>query len=337
VFPDNIIIKCKKIFLLFSVLVLFCAGFGNTNLKNSYRLNPNQSYKLTDSIFRGTSFVFVGDTQIPMWIETIFLRKDNNEEATKKIFGSICEDNNVQSVFHLGDVVAMSSDDDDWEMMDLQLSKLQQKNIPIFLTPGNHEYMLNSEKGKDNFVKRFPDLAKKTWQLKIINKVAVLLLNSNFSQLSESEVKEQQSWYENQLIDLQKDSTVKMIIVACHHSPYTNSKIVGPSDDVKSNFVRQFIKSDKCKLFLSGHCHAIEHFKQEGKDFIVSGGGGGILQTLHIGADTLYKDYSPKKSNRSFFHYLYLQEKDEGLDITVKMLKQDYSSFYDAYEITIPW
>jgi Icc-related predicted phosphoesterase len=116
--------------------------------------------------------------------------------------------------------------------------------------------MLGSEQGKENFIKRFPDLAKKTWQLIIINKIAVLLLNSNFKQLSKSEFKEQQLWYETQLDYLQKDSSIMMIIVACHHPPLTNSEVVGISEEVSNYFVKQFIKSDKCKLFISGHCHA---------------------------------------------------------------------------------
>ena len=31
-----------------------------------------------------TELCFASDTQAPMWIETLFLKKDNNKQATKK-------------------------------------------------------------------------------------------------------------------------------------------------------------------------------------------------------------------------------------------------------------
>ncbi len=38
-----------------------------------------------------TELCFASDTQAPMWIETLFLKKDHNKEATKKLFAAVAD------------------------------------------------------------------------------------------------------------------------------------------------------------------------------------------------------------------------------------------------------
>jgi hypothetical protein len=166
----------------------------------------------------------------------------------------------------------------------------------------------------------------------VIDSVAVVLLNSNFSKLSKTENAQQLSWYKDILKKLDADSTIQFIITACHHSPYTNSKIVGPSTAVQQKFVPPFLESKKSRLFLSGHCHGFEHYSVKGKDFLVIGGGGGLHQPLKQGNETLPDlalDYKP------LFHYLTIRRIKEDLELTSFQLKNDFSGFEEGMKLNI--
>lgn len=215
---------------------------------------------------------FVSDTQSPMFPETIALPRNNNELARSKIFDSIFRFR-PHSVFHLGDLVSLGFWDGTWKAIDAFGEQLQTLGKGFYPVLGNHELMLFAESGEVNFQKRFPH-ASRTGYMRRVGPLAVLLLNSNFSVLTADEQAEQLSWYQETLRELDKDSTVGMVVVACHHSPYTNSKIVSPSGDVQESFVPPFLQSAKARIFLSGHAHAAEHFRISTKDFLVIGGGG---------------------------------------------------------------
>ena len=71
------------------------------------------------------------------------------------------------------------------------------------------------------------------------------------------------------LDSLERDSSIISVFVGCHHPPFTNNTIVGGSADVRNQYVPPFLHHAKCKLFLSGHANAFEHFQKSGKDFVV--------------------------------------------------------------------
>jgi hypothetical protein len=96
-------------------------------------------------------------------------------------------------------------------------------------------------------------------------------------------MEQQDEWLKKTLADLDADAAVQSVIVCCHHSPFTNSRIVRPSKEVEEKFVPLYLESRKARLFLSGHCHAFEHYKVKGKDFLVIGGGGGLRQPFTAG------------------------------------------------------
>ncbi len=166
----------------------------------------------------------------------------------------------------------------------------------------------------------------------IVDSVAVVLLNSNFGAMTKKEIENQNNWYRNKLNSLDSSSAIKFVVVGCHHSPYTNSKIVKPSSAVQQNFVPPFIQSKKCLLFLSGHSHNFERFRVQGKYFLVIGGGGGLHQPLFADNATthdLSADYKPA------FHYLELKRVRDTLQIKSRRLKKDFSGFKDGLIFTL--
>lgn len=277
-----------------------------------------------------TELCFASDTQAPMWIETLFLKKDNNKQATKQLFATI-SNRKPGALFIMGDVVNLGYSNRQWKPMDAYLKELRSKNIAVYAALGNHEVMGQAKKGMRKFQERFPE-HKPTGYVQVKDSVAVVLLNSNFGKLSAEENAAQVKWYKETLQQLDADSSIHFIISGCHHSPFTNSKIVGANKDVQEKFVPLFLSSHKSKLFITGHSHNFEHFKKGGKDFLVIGGGGGLHQPLRTGADCLADEASGYKPN---FHYLTVKRNGQELKVSSIQLKKDFSCFEDGQSMVI--
>src|SRR5206468_6925510 len=235
---------------------------------------------------------------------------------------------------HLGDFTSLGSFSSYWHDFDEKASLLCHAGIPIYPAFGNHEYVPFGSSGRKNLVRRFPFM-QTSWYVEHVDAIAVVILNSNFSHLRGLETEAQQRWYEMSLNTLDLDSSVALIVVACHHPPYTNSKVIGPSSEVQRFFVPPFTRSQKAKVFVSGHAHAFEHFRVSGKHFLVIGGGGGLLHPLLQGNEQRQQDYYPHESDRSFFHYLRCASGPDSLAMSVVRLSADQTSFYTSYTIKV--
>jgi 3',5'-cyclic AMP phosphodiesterase CpdA len=187
--------------------------------------------------------------------------------------------------------------------------------FPLF---GNHEYFGNQDVGLKNMQSRFA-AARITWYRWDADSVAYIMLNSNWHDIGEDSTLLQRSWFEEQLAACENDVTIRAIVVSSHHPPFTNSSVV--SDDVRTRdeFVPLFVRTRKGQLWLSGHCHALEMFEQNGKRFIVSGGGGGPRQRLLTGIDARYADVFDSGPVRPLHSILLLRVAD-SIQITVDSL-----------------
>ena len=279
---------------------------------------------------RDTAIIaFTSDTQAPMWVETLWLKANKNRTATKMVFDDVLNSSS-SSLFILGDVVNLGYSNRQWKPMDKYIHNLREKGVKVDAILGNHEVMGRSKKGEEKFQLRFPDHVR-TGYVQIVDSVAIVMLNSNFNKLTEAENSKQISWYKNTLEKLDADSSVQYIITGCHHSPFTNSKIVGPCTAVQEKFVPPFLQSKKSRLFLSGHCHGFEHYQVQGKDFLVIGGGGGLHQPLRKTGD--HEDMA--EAYKPMFHYLTVHRKADGLEVTSLQLKKDFSGFEEGLKLKI--
>jgi len=274
------------------------------------------------------AIAMISDTQAPMWIEKVFLKSDHNEEATTILFDQIVKVK-PENLFILGDVTAWSAKKKKWRAMDTYLSACRNAGVEVTALLGNHDVMGCTRKGERNFKERFPKNIT-TGYYQIVDSIAIVLLNSNFKKMKEDRIELQQKWYKETLDSLNKNSAVKSIFVSCHHAPYTNSKVVGESHSVQEHFVPLFISTSKCKLFITGHSHAFEHFIQSGKDFLVIGGGGGIHQPLSQDRKDIQFDYKPE------FHFLIITPNSGFLQIDSYALKKDFSGFEKRRILDLP-
>ncbi|WPU94932.1 metallophosphoesterase [Mucilaginibacter sabulilitoris] len=269
--------------------------------------------------------IFASDTQEPLLVERIIRKINHNQKATKLIFQDIVAAR-PSSLFILGDVVSLGCRDSKWKRMDGYLSSCRQYHIPVYAVLGNHELMLNAKKGAAKFQDRFP-MHSSTGYIEKIDSVAVVLLNSNFGKMTALEIEKQDNWYRHTINELDHDAAIKFVIVGCHHSPFTNSRVVAPSVKVQQQFVPLFVNSKKGILFLSGHSHNFEHFNLQGKNFLVIGGGGGPHQPIRSGKGVIHdidSNYKP------MFHYLEVKRCHDSLQVVSRQLKLDFSGFTDG-------
>ncbi len=277
--------------------------------------------------------IFASDTQEPMRIEEFLLRSNNNKRATEALFTDILAHEPTE-LFLLGDVVNLGYKDSRWTFIDTALVLARERGFNVHAILGNHELMGRPGPGERNFQSRFPGHVR-TGYMVVRDSIAVVLLNSNFSKLSKEDVKRQDEWYRRTLARADSMPEVHSIIVCCHHSPYSNSKMVGSSPSVQDHFVAPFLKARKTSLFISGHAHLYQHFKNGEKHFFVIGGGGGLHHPLSKNSGPhvcLEPDYDP------LFHFLTVQMFNGALKVISHRLKDDLSGFDEGcdYLIDIP-
>ena len=268
------------------------------------------------SIQKHSSLYFISDCQQPVPGEKIIFNINNNVVARDTLFREI-ENKNEGYVFMLGDLVGEGSKDKYWRDIDEFLNRLYTQGTIVYGIPGNHEYLMRAKHGINNYRKRFPDLPLNGYCVRT-DSMAIVMLNSNFGKLTAVARKYQQKWYQAEMDSLDRDVSVKMVIVCTHHSPYSNSKIVGSSEDVQEAFVPRFKSSPKTKLFLTGHSHNLECFDgSHGKRFMVIGGGGGFDQPLYTGEMEKHKDLISQEIKPRFF-YLVVQRDQNVLKVTIR-------------------
>jgi hypothetical protein len=275
--------------------------------------------------------VFVSDTQSPIWVETLVLRPFHNRAARAWIFEEILA-LRPEAVVHAGDLVNLGWHGRAWEDFDRFHARLAGGGVPLYPVLGNHEGMIFQGAGERAFQERFP-FHRKTGYARVVEGLGVVLLNSNLWQLSVEERRSQLAFLDSVLAAMDADAAVRAVVVVCHHSPYTNSMVVFPSIHSRVDFVPGYLGSRKAVLFVSGHAHAFEHFREEGKDFLVIGGGGGLQQPLLTGVMRRWEDRFPRPTPRRMFHYLRVTLAGDTLVAVVRMLREDFTAFEDAYTV----
>ncbi len=284
------------------------------------------------------SIIFIGDLQRTGWGERLVLREQNDRQRQAVVNGIAAE--NPAFLLMLGDIVSSGGSTSAWKYFDACTRPLREQRIPLLAVPGNHDYFGCNPKAMDHFTFHFPLMEGRTWTSVRMQGLGVILLNSNFSQMSSAMIDSQEIWYGRKLHEFQIDSTVSIIVVGCHHSPFTNSTVVPESKEVRTRFVSAFADTQKAKLFISGHCHSYERFMEYGKTFVVSGGAGGPRQKVIVDTtkqrrrDLFEKGLEHPHPIRPFHYCKLLIEKDR---LVVQMVKLDESlkwSVGDTFSIT---
>ncbi len=285
---------------------------------------------------KNSRIIIIGDTQHIGFLESLYWDywNEHNELKTKKILKEISK-RDPSFVLHLGDLIYNGSCESEWKKFDEDNKPIFQKKIPYYPIFGNHEYFGFTSNLYDNFNKRFPHLNRKKWYSFVFEKIGFIMINTNFDNLSSEDTSAQRAWYLKQLREMEGNDSITNIIVAGHHPPFTNSKIVSPNRIVSRDYANPFIRNKKTSLFFSGHCHSYERFLRNGKYFIVSGGGGGPRQKLNI--DVKSREFEDQFNGPAvrFLHFCEIEIKDDQLILNVVKLNNKWA-FSVTEKLIIP-
>lgn len=171
------ICRVDLIFLLINFLAIYAQSDGNTSKC-------------------GLSICFISDTQVPTIFERLFLKYNKNAYARKLILEKITQDTCV-AVFLLGDIVA-SGYFENWTEIDTFVYKLEEHGVNFIPIHGNHEHLPASELIISNFIKRYGK-EKKLGYSKKFSILGVIILNSNFDELSDEKKSMQMRTYRESL------------------------------------------------------------------------------------------------------------------------------------------
>lgn len=309
-----------------------------SNVKAAPSPNPSACY-WTDSL-KPQTIAIVGDVQRTGMAEQVILSRPQNDAEREKLLTAIAADK-PDMVLMLGDQVFAGSDDNDWTYFDRIMGGINGQQIPVRAMLGNHDMMSTADEVRvskpifgggasageramciHNFGERFPHQKEEVHGLTRLGSLALVTLNSNFDTLSRGDIRKQADRYQEWLTELDRDPSVKGVIVASHHPPYTNSDLP-VSSDLADLFARPFLAAKKTRLYLSGHVHSYERFIAGDKMFVVSGGGGGPRRLIDTSTDRPYHNDAYRIGTLRPFHYLRLTVQDDALSTEVVMLNRE--------------
>jgi 3',5'-cyclic AMP phosphodiesterase CpdA len=216
-------------------------------------------------------FALAGDTQSTSHWE---FWRERNDPGRKRVIDEMVR-RDPAFILLLGDLTVRGSSKKHWQNFDELNREGQEKGIPYFPVMGNHEFYGNDQTAFANYFERFPHLSRRRWYSFSWKNVGIIMVDSNFATFTKEEREAQSRWYLAELEAFEKKEGIDYVIVCCHASPFTNTRVVGPSEQSKTYFADPFIRFSKTSLFFSGHAHSYERFHIGGKFFVVSGGGGG--------------------------------------------------------------
>ncbi len=265
----------------------------------------------------------VGDIQRTGFLEANVLGRRQNDAERVAVLNAIAKER-PDMLLILGDQV-VAGEDADWRYFDSIMTPIRSAGIPVRAMLGNHDYDADDVLvALENFRCRFPHQRAEAHGLTMLGDVALLTLDSNFERLHDRDIDRQARRYLLTLERLEEDPCVRMVIVASHHPPYTNSSLDGDAELVQTEqtFARAFRTSRKTRLYLSGHVHSYERFVKDGKTFVVSGGGGGPRREVETGAGRHYTNDEFHGGRLRPFHYLMLTVGSDTIGVDVMMLPE---------------
>lgn len=181
-------------------------------------------------------------------------------------------------VVNTGDIVDRGASAAPWQVFDEENAWLRRMGVPYYPVLGNHEYMGGStETALHNYFARFPYLNDRRWYKLQVGPVVFLMLDSNFDEMTQEEVRSQLTWLQDNIVECERDPNVRMTVLITHHPPFTHSRNEHPSVKVTHLVLPLMSGYAKCKLFYSGHSHSYERFRVGGVNYVVTGGGGAPL------------------------------------------------------------
>ncbi len=267
--------------------------------------------------------IAVGDIQRANFAEQIFMSRQSNDPQRRLVLGGVLEES-PDFLLLLGDQVAEGASSTEWEYFDGVFRHIRATKTPTMAILGNHDYSsIDNKRALRESYARWPELQQRP-HLRRRGPIAIIGVDTNMGWFSEDEIAEQAERYSSMLDELDRDPSVRAVIVCAHHPPYSNSALGGDAR-VEELFAQPFLKASKTRLFLSGHVHSYERFTDAatGKYFVISGGGGGPRRTIDVSSSRRYhNDQETLWLGRLRpFNFLRINIESDGITVESMMLQ----------------
>ena len=280
------------------------------------------------------SFAIIGDTQQTLLIESLLFRRERNPNEQKILIESLAMER-PELLVHLGDMVAWGGNSHHWKYFDTLMEPIEAANIPVHPVFGNHDYYYPLGVAIGHVKSRFPQFQERNWYSKTFDTLGLILLDSNPFHLGRARWDTQKRWFKDTLAHFESQPSINGVLVFGHHPPQTNSKVNHDAKYLLTGYVDEFVRSRKALAWFSGHAHGYEHFYFQGKDFLVSGGGGGPRVKYHLGKKArhpdLYKGSEPRPLN-----YLTVTSEPSQIRIAARGLHKGETVAHTFDELIVP-
>jgi predicted MPP superfamily phosphohydrolase len=285
------------------------------------QFDATSAYRRWDAPTAPRSIVVVGDLQRTILAEQLYLGRRQNDAVRTALVRAVCAEE-PDVLLLLGDQVADGASDREWAYFDELMRELRERDTAVHALLGNHDYSrFDRARSEENFLRRFTWARPAEPELVRFGEIAYVGLDSNFGMLGPERTRRQVDAYRSLLGNLDGDPSVRGVIVASHHPPFSNSRL-SRTEPVIEYFAEPFLKARKTRLYLSAHVHSYERFEQEGKSFVVSGGGGGPRRKVDVSDARRWRNDVFRGSAIRPFHYLRLGIERDAITVATKMLDE---------------
>jgi hypothetical protein len=226
-----------------------------------------------------------------------------NPAARQALIAKITEER-PNGLFLNGDVPYIGGDPKDYAEYHKESAAWRDAGLRVYPALGNHEFKGCEEQAcLENWWSEFPQLRNSRWySVQLGRQFYGIALDSDTSLLPGSA---QMLWLQAQLAAL--PASVKFVLIWMHHPPLDDVQAEG-NDNPRDNeaAVREYLKTAAPTLHarllvVAAHVHNYERFRQDGVDYIVSGGGGAKPSRVVRTPDDLFRsDVFPN------YHYVKL-------------------------------
>lgn len=261
------------------------------------------------------------------------LRRKTDYETERQLVTARLAEEKPDLIVHSGDIVERGSSAGQWLEWERDMAPLRQAGVPLYMAWGNHEYWADPGEAAGYIAERFPHLGGAHWYAVQYDRLLIVVLDSNFTQLASQARERQNAWLEATLAQADAAPEIEAVFLVAHHSPYTNSTTHPPHEDSQNNFVARAKKSKKVRAYISGHVHNYERFFLDGIHFVVAGGGGAPQTKVNI-TSPKYPDQFQGPEIRPF-QYCLVRVDDRRIAVDVMMLRREDRSWARGDGFTI--
>ncbi|MBV9437108.1 MAG: metallophosphoesterase [Acidobacteria bacterium] len=266
--------------------------------------------QIDDEPHSGWTVVAYGDTRFTDPANVIAVNPQVRRWLVQKI-----ADEKPDVLLLSGDLPYTGSDAHDYAVFREETRIWRDHHIHLYPALGNHELKGGEDLGLANWWATFPQLSGKRWYSVSFRSAFFICLDSNASL---TEGSEQRRWFDQQIASLPADT--QFVFVVQHHPPIADLPMDPGHTPQENEIAFAHHLEEKARnlraqfIVIAGHIHNYERFKEQGVDFLISGGGGAKPHLVIRGPDDRYQQ-------STFPNYHYVKFVFDGKHLRASMVR----------------